>query len=36
MESCFPGKQKIIQTQSHVFQIIQLTKNILEDDGQYF
>ena len=36
MESCFPDQQGIIQTQSHVFWIIQFTRNIPEDDEQYF
>jgi len=36
MESCFPDQQEIIKTQSHVFWIMQFTRNIPEDDEQHF
>ena len=36
MEGSFPDKQEIIQTASDVFQTMQLTRNILENDEQHF
>ena len=36
MEDCFLNQQEIIQTESHVFWIMQFTRNILKDDKQHF
>ena len=36
IESCLLDQQRIIQTQNHIFWIMQLSKNILEDDEQHF
>ena len=35
MESSFPDKQRIVQTASNVFWIMQLTRDISEDDEQH-
>ena len=36
MEGCIFNEQRIIQTTDHVFWAIQFTRNIPEDDEQYF
>ena len=36
MESYVFNQQGTIQTSSHVFQIMQLARNILKDNEQYF
>jgi len=35
MESSISNKQRTIQAEYYVFQAMQLTRNILEDDEQY-
>ena len=36
MKGCIFNEQRIIQTTGYVFWAIQLTRNILENDEQYF
>jgi len=35
MESSFPDKQRIVQTASNVFWIMQLIRDVSEDDEQH-
>ena len=35
MEGHIPNQQGVIQTTSYIFQVMQLTRNIPEDDKQY-